>query len=298
MDDGQYGMALPDFDTQHLPSGVGAIIGLRGNGSIPLVWSECPIRSLKSSLDQNQDDRNLLGSTDIADPSAAATVRALLYVWGGWPSEAAMHAALAEKQAAAYLNVFCARQAGETDTAKELLIAIGTHAIHSAVCEFARAFIGDRAGPALKRLGGVLEFGQQWEPFAFADVLEQARCGEFDAAGVQIVSGIQRREFELLLVHCLEAALGRQLNAFRDSRAEPRRPRPRSRPIPVRRPAAHREPPAAARDGRSSDTVSTLGAEVTVVCPSCRTQRTVPTISCGSIIGCRKCGKRYLIPIP
>lgn len=276
MNSGQYGTLMLEFDTQRLPPKVSAIIGLRGKGSIPLVWSECPIRTLKSSLDQAQDDCYLFGSADISDPSAAAAVRALLYVWGGWPSEAVMHAALTDEPASTYLNVFCLRQASETDSAKELLTAIGAHPIHPALAEFARALIGERAAASLKRVNGVLEFGEQWEPFFFADVLEQSRSGEFNDADGQIVSGIQRREFELLLVHCLEAALGRKLNAFRDSRAEVRRPRPRPRPSPVRRPAARPDPPAAARDGRSTETMSKIGAEVTVVCPSCRTHEKCP----------------------
>ena len=146
-----------ELDTRHFPTPVSAILGLRGAGAIPLIWGDCPIRTAKSSLDQTEDGKDLLKQDVIADEGAAAAVRALLYLWGGWPSEACMHAALATEPASDYVQVFCLRQAGESDTAKQILSKIGTHPIHSPLTAFACEQIGDSCPGALKRLRGVLD---------------------------------------------------------------------------------------------------------------------------------------------
>lgn len=287
-----------ELDTLHFPPAVSAILGLRSRGAIPLVWGDCPIRTVTSALDQTQDAKDLLKQDTIADESAAAAVRALLYLWGGWPSEAGMHAALASETASAYVQAFCLRQAGDSDTAKETLTNIGLHPIHAPLTAFACEQIGDTCPGALKRFRGVLEFGEQWEPFAFADAFEQARCGDFNDAGLQTVSNIQRREFELLLVQCLESAMGRSLNAFCDSRAKLKRARPRPRPAPTRRAGPVSRSGEPARGTSAEKAPLKPSGDVTVACPGCGARRVVPGSMCGSIIACGKCGKRYSIPIP
>ena len=285
-----------EMDTLRLPPPISAIFVLRGEGVIPLVWSESPIRALKASLERAEDDSDLLGQAGIADESMAAAVRALLYLWGGWPSEALMHAALAAERESAYLRMFRSRQAGEPDAAKKLLIAIGEHATHPALAEFAREQVGASPSPALKRLRDVLDFGEQWEPFAFADVFEQARNEDIDGVSAGIVTAIQRREFELLLVNCLEAALGEKLNVFRDSQNEAQRAVRRMRTASAARAKSARHASAPAEKEQPAESVSTLGETVTVACPACRVQQPAPASMCGGIVACMMCGKQFRIP--
>ncbi len=199
------------LDTSQIPPRVAAVLMQRGAQLPPIQWHINPNQSGKRYLDESTDDKTLLGCDPLADDEMAAAVRALLFFWNGWPAESVMHAHLAPDKERGYIDALIKRQAGDSAASKDLLQKISEHPIYKPLGDYATEEIGLSVAPGLKRLREVIAFGELWEPYAYADVYEQARAGQLDPAGERVVRSLQCREFELLFAYCLEAATGRKL---------------------------------------------------------------------------------------
>jgi hypothetical protein len=202
---------LISLDLSPLPPGVVTILMQRGIRLPPLQWHLNPNRPAERKLAEIVDDCELLGCDPLADAGMAAAVRALLYFWNGWPAEACQCAQTAPEKERTFVSALVARQAGEAAGSKSLFQKMNGHPIFKPLRDFAAGEIGLSVAPGLKRLRELIAFGELWEPYAFGDVYEETRAGKFDPAGERVVHSLQCREFELLLIHCLEAATGQEL---------------------------------------------------------------------------------------
>jgi hypothetical protein len=290
-----------DLDTSQLPQPIVTALMLRGADLPPIRWDEHPNRAGKTALDQMTDWKKLFGLDEVRDESMAAAVQAMLYLWNGWPDAAEMYAKLAPERERCYIDGIRHRQAGETDASKDAFTQVNGHPIFSHLALYASDTIGLSTTPLLKRLRDMIAFGEQWEPFAFGDVYEQARDGRLDPTGEQIVRSLQCREFELLFAYCYEAATGEKLVGKKPEAAPARRPPPK-RPAPKRQPQKPQDegPP----NGGSPEVEKKLKAAmkpitssgVEVLCPKCREINSFKENARGSKGRCKKCSALFLIP--
>jgi len=286
---------MNELEPSQLPPRVAAILALREAKSLPLQWHTVPNRAAKIALDGTGNDADLLAPNGLADEAMGAAVRALLYFWAGWPAEASMYIHLAPERERVYLNALRERQAGATTSAKALLQQIDNHPIYPALAQYALEIASAAVAPGLKRLCEVITFAEQWEPFTFCDVFEQAREGQLDPAAERIVCDLQRREFELLLVHCLEGAVGKTLvQRAATAVAERRRPEVARSRRPAKRPAEVK--PASAAGPKVLLKPEALRGGVQVLCPKCGTHKSVAEERRGCVEKCDKCGTPFLIP--
>ncbi len=193
------------------------LLMLGGTGPAPLVWHLRPNRSGKETLDNTQSDTDLLKCTSVADESHSAAVRSLLYLWIGWPGEASMYAQGAHDAERVYIEAIRSRQVGEVTPSKEHFRELDEHAIFAPLGNYVAESIQSDLEKSLDRFKNIVKMGETWEPFAFADTYEQARLGQLSNPAVLVVRALQRREFELLLVHCYEGAIGESIGAFEHS---------------------------------------------------------------------------------
>ncbi|MBU0641041.1 MAG: hypothetical protein KKB50_19430 [Planctomycetes bacterium] len=282
-----------ELDTSHYPPPMVAMLMARGAELLPLQWHLNPSRAAKGNLDELTDDQRLFGVSQLADEPMGAAVRALLYLWNGWPAEAEMYAELAEERERTYVVALCKRQVGDPAGAKERFQGIADHPVFRPLAEYAIKTIGLSTARALKRLREVIAFGEQWEPHAFTDVYEQARDGQLDPAGEKIVRQLQRREFELLFQFCMAGAVGEALTARRAA------PPKQSLPVRPRTPSrAPRRTPAKSSSVKTThllDPVS-VGVGVHVLCPKCNHKLVFPETTRGCAGKCDQCGIAFLVP--
>lgn len=284
------------LDPSELPPPVARALLARGTQVPPLAWHEQPNRAAKSALDELKTDAALMGREAVASAEMAAAARALLYLWNGWPAEAAMYAHGAAEREQQFIHALTERQAGAYPAAKSAWQQVGEHPIFAELAAFAQQAIPAKSSGPLKRLRDVIEFAGQWEPHLFTDLCDQAASGKLDLAGEELVRRLQCCELELLLVHCCEAAIGAKL---RRTRA----PAPRAAAPPPRRPAT--PPPAPTRPELTSDGPRKprpvlkpveLESGIGIACPKCRAVKMVPESRRGSTDICPKCKTVFQVP--
>jgi hypothetical protein len=291
------------LDTSRMPARVVAGLMARGAQLPPLQWFENPSRQAKQTLDQVSNDTELLGCEELADPKAAAAVRALLYFWNGWPEEAEMYSVVASEREQAYITALCKRQAGHADAAKTLFQTVGVHPVFTPLAEFAKDRIGRTSLTMLKRLRDMIAFGDAWEPFIFADAFEQALNSNLDVAGDMIMRQLQCYEFELLIGYCVDSATGEKLSKYQgDTVRQDAAKRPPARP-PARRPAQPAPPaprpksePKAGEGEKKAPPRPINPTDVGVLCPKCQAALSFPESARGATGRCEKCGATFLIP--
>lgn len=287
------------LDTAGLPAGVVSALMARGAQTLPLLWVANPNRHAKAVLDAVPDDTLLLEHDPLADDAMGAAARALLYFWNGWPAEARMHGSLAHEPERLYIEALCRRQADGGAASKELFQEINGHPLFPELAAYALDAISASVASPLKRLRQTILFADQWEPFAFADMFDQAQLGKLDPTGEQIVRNLQSCEFELLLAHCLDAAVGQPLVRRQKSATERRRPasRPPAR-RPVDRPHAQHPAPASkpTPPEKEEPRQPQIGKEFYVLCPKCQAKLIVAETSRGTTTRCDNCAATFLVP--
>lgn len=292
-----------ELDTSLVRGRIGAMLMSRGTQTPPLVWRNQSNRGAKTMLEAASDEE-LLDCSPLVDEQMAAAVRALLFLWNGWPTDAEMYAQLAPDVERAYVGALARRQAGKLAEAKTLLQQVGQHQIYDSLRDYAQNHMKSSPATGLERLRGVIAFTGEWEPFAFGDVTEQAREGQLEPDAEQVVCDIQCREFELLLAHCYQAATGKELEKPQPAsgmpslaeRAASRRAafRAASRASFSESPA--RQPPACApQPPTPGPPPPIMGVEV--LCPMCGQRSAFPESKRGQTADCKKCGVVFRIPL-
>ena len=293
-----------EIDPVAFPPKMTELLMTRGTATPPLQWSSYPNRMAKANLER-LDDPRLFGRQSFADPGSAKTVRGLLFLWTGWSKECLSAAATAPPTERAYLEGLCARQDCRPDEAK---IFFGQHegyCIHEPLAAWAIKLIGDRTDPLITRFKQMLEMTGTWEPHLFVDLCEQGRAGKLDGPAMEAVRQIQVVEFELLLRHSYELAIGERLsgrgerpvktdraeNLERMRRlAEKHRPKPstRDRAKAAEAQSANKEEPAPAEDPSTNS--------IRVTCPKCRGLLVIRESARGEIERCGRCNTAFQVP--
>jgi hypothetical protein len=281
-----------------LPRDVVTLLSQRA-GMLPLVLPEGANRGAKATLDVLRDDAALLPRKEKPDLAFAAAVRALLYLWNGWPEDCiavAERAADCEKQ---YLHGLAARQAGAWEDAKHAFQQVEEHAIYPRLAKSGIALIGVTTDAALTRFKQLLEMGECWESFAFIDLYGQCRACKLPAATERVVRALQVCELETLLVHCIESALGHRLDEASAQRlggdaSDRRRVERRRRAAQRQRPS---RPAAPTRKPASSAVVTAPPpARINIKCPKCNQTVSASAADRGKPTTCGQCRASFLIP--
>jgi hypothetical protein len=294
---------------------VTALLLARGTALPALVWHARPNQTAKTTIDA-MDDAELFGRDAIRDEKMAAAVRALLYLWHGWPDDCQMHSQTAATGERTYLEGLRQRQAGNAEQAKAAFRQLNGHPTYQKLASHALELIGSHDGPLFQRFKQIVELDEQWEPFMFVDVFEQACTGKFDLTGEELVRRIQTEEFALLFVHCYEQATGRtvcprgrdettdddsNLKRMREliqkrKNASARRPgltQPRRPPIPT--PASGAQE-SSDEPGKDQSAVKPPDGFIRVACPRCQHVLRLPESARGGHHLCGQCGIVFAIP--
>lgn len=279
---------------------VANVLMLSGAVPAPLAWHLRPNKAGKEILDQNQSDRELLQCPSIADESFSAAVRSLLYLWIGWPGEAGMYAQGAHDAERLYIEAIRSRQAGEVNPSKAFFRELGDYALFAPLGKDAIESIGSDLDRSLGRFKGIVKMGETWEPYAFADLFEQARLGQLGHPAERAVRALQHHEFDLLFVRCYEGAIGRPMEACTPSSAAP----PRRKRAPVKRTPPRPSAPTPTTAGQASPRplmtplgpLGKRGARVGAYCPKCQTVALLPEARRGTPHQCERCKVTFLIP--
>jgi hypothetical protein len=162
---------------------VAAILALEGNGSrlLPLVMERCASEAARERLKSASPVRLF--------PAARAPVAALsgLYVYFSCFDEAHKIAQDIESPEGSYWHGIVHRQEPDAGNASYWFRRVGSHAIFPALAEAA-------GSPA------------PWDPFAFIDLCERARC----QPGLELETrarNIQQVEWQLLFDYCARPAV-------------------------------------------------------------------------------------------
>ncbi len=300
---------MPEFDLSKAPSEIAKLLLSRGSGASPLQWAAHPNLLAKKTLDQ-VDNASLFGGVVIHDPPRAVAIRALLFLYTGWPDDALQFAGPAGDSERAYISGLAERHRHQTDAAKEWFQRLGKHSIFGSLLERARHLLRNEPDPALKRFREIIEMNEAWEPFAFIDLNEQARAGKLSPLGERIVCKLQDVEFELLFNHCYLAVTGRTIlkrrivseadearreQEYRRRMAERRDREERQRKMAETRKAkelvAEKEntkPPAPPPDPGPP--------KVKIICPKCEAIVYTVENQRGKPCKCLKCGVLFLVP--
>lgn len=295
---------------------VTALLLARGTALPALVWHARPNQGAKTTLDAI-DGAKLFGRDAITDEPMAAAVRALLYLWNGWPDDCQMHSQAAGTDERTYLEGIRQRQAGNAEQAKAAFRQLNGHPAHQKLAACALDLIGPHGGPLLQRLKQIVELDGQWEPFMFVDVFEQACTSKLDLVGEELVRRIQAEEFALLFVYCYQQGTGRTLGprgrdeATTDGESNLKRMREliqKRKSVSARRSGVTqrgRQPSLAPTGGSQGSSVESKKDQpvakpasgfIRVVCPNCRHVLRLPESARGGHHMCSQCGIIFAIP--
>jgi len=289
---------MPDLGQLELPSAIATLLRLRHEALPPLQLQDGANRAAKAALDALGADVELFGKCHVANAELATAVRGLLYLWTGWPHECAACGRQLGGTEGNYLLGLAARQLGETERSRQAFQQVGAHPIYPPLAAAAQPLIGSAAEGMLAQFQRTLEQLQSWDPFAFAELHGQCLQRKHPAMVERVVRGLQRRELEMLLVHCLEGVLGARLG-----RSLPRPVdedgRRREREISRRLERAEDDRREKQRAERSRLAPVTLSppAQVRIKCPKCRAAMTVAAGLRGKKTTCAACSAEFLVPV-
>lgn len=307
---------MPEFDLTKTPAETTQLLMSRGAGLPPLLWQQHQNPLAKKTLDAIQDAK-LCGDAKLQDEAMAGAVRALLYLWTGWPGEAAMYAQAAPAKEQMYIAALAERQLGHPAKAKELFQKMAGHEVFGLLTDYLLQQIKPENDPTIKRFRGIIELAHEWEAHAFIDLCEQARAGKVSPVGELVVRNLQAKEFELLFVHCYRIATGHDIAKRRvmSEAEEQRREQEYRRRMAERRKAndkrSQKLTEAAKQELEKADKAEEASKpaapqapkkaappdlRVKVLCPACGHLMFVPESGRGKRAECVKCRAAFLIP--
>jgi hypothetical protein len=293
------------LEITRLPTEVASMLAVRNRGALPLRWQTQPDRRGKNALDEMADDR-LFGGLPVIDSSMTPAVKALLYLWNGWPDDAKMHAQPARRSERFYVTAFCERMLGRWEVAGQLFRQVEEMPILDALLGCVRELSQESGIESAERILKELEKAGRWDHLAFTRLLCEAANGALGPAGEQLVSLIQLKEFELLFNHCYEEATS--VRVLVETKSQPRvsglkgrKREPESKPSLGRshRPktvggeAKAEAAPVKEKRGQSTGPVhqkTTREATARVICPLCGAIIELPAGFQGSKSKCIRCG--------
>ncbi len=195
------------LDATILSSKASAIFSLSGWGLPALDWTKRANQQAKALLDDVEDDA-LFAPQQVKDEAMAAAVRALMYLWTGWPDHTSMLAGALPEKERLYTLGLAYRQMNKIDESKTQFQQLTERPFDEELAEVTAELISDHAEAPLKRFRDLIQLGQAWEPFAYTDLFLQAKDGSLSMRGEEVVRKLQWQEFNLLMQRCYLAATG------------------------------------------------------------------------------------------
>lgn len=299
---------LFDIDVSDLTPVVASLVKASSAERPDLDWHTHPARYAKDKLDRLEDTDLLGGSAPAGGSKMVSGLRALLYLWNGWPTEAAMFAPKAPDLERRYILGLRERQLGLADKAKATFEGL-THPIFPELRQAALAAMDQGTDPILVRYREFLNLYGKWEPKLFVDLVEAGRSDRLSEEAHAVARLIQVREFELLFRHCYQQATAQAIR-----RPQPEQPedemaqRKRIRKMRENRrreggggvapskagssdksaPTAHVKPKDASADATPQ--------HVTVGCPKCGHVGSYPGSARGKKAKCSECAAVFTLP--
>ncbi|MBN1344905.1 MAG: hypothetical protein JXQ73_19580 [Phycisphaerae bacterium] len=290
-----------DLEQSVLPSEITSLLMLGGTHLAEVVWHTRPKQTANDTLGEIEDAK-LFGQATFADEQMGPAIRALLLLWNGWPAEAAILAEMVPEPDRSYLLGLRERQLGRIEPAKTAFRNVGQHPIYLKLTAHAIKDTEDLSHSLVKRFNQLLMFNEEWEPFLFIDILDQAQANKLDAEARTAACKIQVREFELLLRHCLERLYGENLEkrAERIVAAEREANALRLQKLREKQRASstarrHR-PTQTDTKPTESEPEKPEAQTVKIACPKCGNVTTFPEAARGKNGKCGKCGAVFAIP--
>jgi len=289
-----------ELDTAHMAPEITGLLLLRGMGLPAIQWVGFSNHTAKSKLSEIENVR-LFKPHELKDDTAAAAVRALLALWHSLADEAITYTSMAAEKEQLYIAALAHRHMGQPHESKSFFQELQGHPIFDELAKYTVNQIGLGVDPSVKRLADLIKMDEKWEPFAFADIYEQARDGQFSQANEEIVQKIQFQEFCLLMRHCYLAATGLDVGLVeRKNEIDPAEAARRRRQATVRRPKRHvehirtqtTEPTTKPDKPVEKEPSGSFG----VLCPKCKKRHEVSTSVRGEMFKCSKCGSSFKIP--
>ncbi len=298
------GASLPthmlEINASTLAPKVAQAISLLGWGLPPLDWAPRANQAAKSLLEQ-AEDQHLFTPQPVESEEMALAVRAMLYLWAGWPDECLMWSAAAPERERLYVQALAYRQQKKAHESKACLQPLTENPLeqlYESLAGLADQLILDSAEAPIKRFRDLIKLGQAWEAFAFTDLFEQARDGKFNHASEEIVRKLQWQEFNQLFHHCYRTATGvditksdETLTTRTDTPAWKKNLNtPRVRPVKIERPAdADTATAKAAPKRQTPEKIDDKPCGVRIKCPKCNHISVVPDSSRGKPVKCSRC---------
>lgn len=286
-----------EFDLSKISADIAQLLMTNGTGTRPIEWKQQRNHLAKKLLD-DCDDVILFEILRLKSTEMAEAVKALLFLWGGWPVEAVKLARSAGQAEKLYITALCERQLGHTDLAKQLFQAMGTHPIFQQLAEYILKSIRPGGDEALKQIKDLIESNEGWEPLAIIDFYEQARLAKISPVAREAISNMQTKEFELLFGYCYENATGKSIAKRRllSEAEEKRREEEHKHYLAERRMAPQRKPNKSSNTTSRKNNTPKSDGKVRILCPYCRTMALVMDAKRGQKHQCIKCGAFFLVP--
>ncbi|MEK6676776.1 MAG: hypothetical protein AABZ47_14125 [Planctomycetota bacterium] len=280
--------------SSQLPPRVVGLLMTRGHQLPPLRWTTPVDPSVSSTLEGMSNVSSLLAKKELVDERMGHAVRSLLFLWNGLITEAEQSAAHAPPVEAHYLRGLCARHRGDAENAKSLFQKVGDHPMFKKLGAFVPSRLTGSLDAPLERFRQIVQqVGLMWEPFAFIDLVEQAVRGGFSTESLSHVRTLQGAEFEFLLVHCVNSAIGESTSPSSDHGA--RKPaQKQTHSSPSKSDGA--KPNPSAREVSSHRPLPRSKSTLVVCCPKCNTSRVFPDAIRGQLHECQTCGTSFQIP--
>lgn len=282
------------LDSTLLAPKIAQAMAYAGWGLPPLNWATRANQTAQSMLD-DADDANLFAPHQVSDETMASAVRALLYLWSGWPVYCHMWTASVPEIEKQYLAAMAERHNGNFEESKTHLQQLPDRPIDDALAKLAIQLIGDHTETPLKKFRDLVKLGKAWEPFAFTDLIMQADNDSFSHASEEIIQKLQWQEFNLLMHRCYLAATGVDITKQEQTQAPAKPTRRSERPSPARvqrnkplQPKSHAKPsgdkPSQAATGKNA-----APSNIRIKCPKCKYVSKFPESARGQTVKCGGC---------
>lgn len=283
-----------EIDLSKLAIEVSNILMLRGTSLPPLNFGDHAHPQASTMIDDTPDDK-LFGVAQVKNTDMAMAIRSLLFLRCGWLSEGSMFAMMAPPKECEFICGIAERNAGHKDRAKVHFQKINEHPIYPILHKQAIAMLKNSMDKRLTRLHDILEVHGDWEPYAFADVYDEARAGQMSSASEDVVRMIQATEFNALFIYCYQQLMGidvRKIEIKHSADAVRRRPTPTRHHPPS---SSTSTSPATAPASKPA-AEKTPTHEVRVGCPKCKAIQTFDESERGKKVQCSKCAVTFAIP--
>ncbi len=292
------------LDRSVLPAHIATLISMRGDTLPPLLAQGGSVRAARNLLESIADDAALCGCKVLADPSAGAAVRAMLFLWNGWPQECEMCAGMAREVDRNYLLGLSRRQSGRWQEAKSDLQKVDGHPIFEPLGKFAREVCDIPGQSELRRFVQLLGMVDYWEAFAFVDLCAGMAAGKGDKKKEDVLAAIQAREMELFLEYALEEATGvsmsERLRLRRESESDVQKKVKAAaqykRGLPTRRPSSEVPRKCEKVGPPPSPEPASKNKSISYKCPKCGNVMRVGEDARGKRVKCSSCRCEFAIP--